>query len=345
MKPTRISEVAALAGVSNATVSRVLNGVTSVDVGLAERVRAAIDELNYRPNPQAQGLVRGSTQSIGVLVPDLANPFFSGVVKSLSTSASKDGYSLLVADSDEDIDSELRQANELLRRSDGLILCSPRMPLEHVEGLLQSGKVIIALNRTFPELPIPTIRSDGHAGMSSLATYLSDLGHEHIAYLEGPEHSASNVERRRALLERNNLKVELVPCGSSMDEGHAAVDRALVNSPSALVAYNDIVAFGVLSRLRELEIALPSQLSVTGFDDIPYARHCAPQLTTVRTPAKQIGERAWERLLHLAAGNDGSADAVLPTELIVRGSTGRPARTLASTVGRERTVDLSDLVT
>jgi DNA-binding LacI/PurR family transcriptional regulator len=330
----RISEVAAHAEVSNATVSRVLNDVPSVDPKLAERVRAAISELNYRPNPQAQGLVRGSTRAIGVLLPDLANPFFHGVVKALSERATSHGYSLMVSDSDEDRDGELRQANELTRRSDGLILCSPRMPSEQVERLLHGGQTMLALNRRFPELPIPSVRCDGHAGMASLARYLADLGHRRVAYLGGPEHSASNAERWLALQERSDLEVELVPCGSSMDDGHAAVDRALSSEPTALIAYNDIVAFGALSRLNELGLRVPDDLSVSGFDDIPYARHCAPQLTTVRTPATAIGHRAWERLLTLLAGEEGTDDIVLPTELIVRSSTGPP---LAVSRGRSRT--------
>lgn len=319
-----IRQVARAAGVSAATVSRVMNGSSTVAPDLVERVRHRAEEMGYRPNAAAQGLARGRTGTFGVLVPDLANPYFHDVLKGIGDEAGADGYRMLVADSDEHPDAEAHLAAELLTRTDGLILCSPRMSRQALAGVLAQDKPVVATNRMLLGTAVPTVLVDSYRGMTALAGHLAQLGHRRLAYLDGPATSWSNQERRRALQQAAafGLEVQVVPCGSTMAEGKAVAASALTRGVTALVAFNDLVAFGALAGLRERGIAVPGDAAISGFDDIPFAAYAAPALTTVRTPKSDLGRRAWRTLQRLLSGDEDLDAEILTPELMIRASTG-----------------------
>lgn len=325
-EPT-IGDVAQAAGVSRATVSRVLNDHPRVDRELAARVRAVADRLGYRPNPLAQSLARGATGTVGVVVPDLTNPFFPQVLKGLAAAADPVGYQVLVADTAEDPEAEVRMVDELVRRVDGLVLCSPRMSGRRLAALAVGRVPAVTVNRPpAPGVEMASACFDVAAGMRAVVELLAGLGHEQICYLAGPATSWSDSERRRVLA-ASRLRVRLVSAGSTSETGSAAIAEALGGSrwrATALVAFNDQVAIGALAALRERGVAVPAQMSVTGFDDVPAAAFLDPPLTTVHHPAIELGEAAWELLAAMMAGRDGPRSAALTPELVVRGSTATP---------------------
>jgi LacI family transcriptional regulator len=318
-----VSTVAVAAGVSIATVSRVMNGSTTVAPDMVQRVRAAAAELGYRPNAAAQGLARGRTGTLGVLLPDLANPYFHDVLKGVTAEAGRSGYRMLVANSEEDPDDELGLSQELLRQTDGLILCSPRMPRRDLLTLADGGRAVVCANRLAAGIGLPAVTIDAYAGMSGLCGHLARLGHRRVVYLRGPEHSWSSQERWRALDQAAAFGIDAVAiaCGATMANGHAAVDAALGHDPTAIIAFNDIVAFGALARLRELRVGVPAQVSIAGFDDIPFAAYAAPAITTVRNPKELLGRRSWLLLARVLAGERGLEPEVLPPQLVARDST------------------------
>ncbi|MFD5703654.1 LacI family DNA-binding transcriptional regulator [Streptomyces lasiicapitis] len=333
-KRVTIGDVARAADASVTTVSRVLNEVTTVDAALAHRVRQAIADLGYRPSAAAQGLARGRSGTLGVLVPDLANPHFSDLVKAFSATVRDSGARVLVMDSDEDPDVERDLAEDLIRYADGLLLCAPRMPRADLAALASRGVPLLVANRRAPGLALHTVGVDFHQGVLAVCGHLAQLGHRRVVYLAGPEGSWANRERLRALAgaEAFGLHVTVLACGSTTDEGYAAAERALEADGTALVAYNDFVALGLLSRLAELGVRVPDDISLTGFDEIDLARFSSPPLTTVAVPRSGLGRAAAVALVRLMDGNtdgdDGLEDAdaeALPVELHVRGSTSAPS--------------------
>ena len=318
-----IRSVADAAGVSIATVSRVMSG-QNVRPELADRVRNAAERLGYHPNPAAQGLVSGVNRTVGVIVPDLANPYFNGVLKALNGNASHAGFRTLVADSDNDENEELEISRNLLRYVDGLVLVSPRMPAESLRVLAKESPNIVLVNRVTVGLGLPTVAVDAFGAMLELCGHLARLGHRKLAYLEGPPAAWQSVERRRAVeqAEAFGLDVAFVPAGPSIEHGRDAVDEALTHQPTALVSFNDLVALGALSRLRELGLRVPEDLSLTGTDDIAFARFSAPSLTTTAAPQQRLGDGAWELLSAVMAGETTEEIPLLKAELVVRDSTG-----------------------
>ena len=327
-KPATISRVAEAAGVSRATVSRVMNGSSTVAPELADRVRAAADALNYQPSMLARNLAVGRTATIALVVPDLANPMFQDVLRSLSHAAATQGHRLLVADSEENAAEERLIALEARRRCDGLVLCAPRMPDEQLLELAPRLGPLVLVNREVPGLAVPSVTVDYAAGMRDLVAHLLGHGHRRIGYLAGPPTSSSNRLRLQALREFAAAgRLELVEreCGATFGDGHAAAGQVVEDGPTAVIGYNDLVAFGALSGLHELGIAVPRQLSVAGFDDIPFARYTTPPLTTAAVPPSELGRQAWQRLWALLTGAEPQPDVRYRPRLVVRGSTGPAA--------------------
>ncbi|MEV0387091.1 LacI family DNA-binding transcriptional regulator [Nonomuraea sp. NPDC050643] len=320
-----ISGVAAAAGVSRATVSRVMNGSTSVHPELAARVRAAAERLDYAPSVAARRLALGRTGTIALVVPDLANPLFQSVLRGLSQAAGKAGRQLLVAESNEDPEEEVVLAIEARRNSDGLVLASPRAPDERLRALSDRLAPFVLVYRQVPGLEAPSLSIDNAAAIGEIVAHLTGSGHRRLAYLAGPPGSAGNAERLAALRAAPGLDLTVLPCGSMFDDGYAAAGAVVRSGASAVVGFNDMVASGVLTGLRELEVEVPGDVSVTGFDDIPFARYTTPPLTTVSIPKSELGAQAWERLWALMNGESGGYNVRFQPRLLVRGSTG-PAR-------------------
>lgn len=321
-----ISNVAAAAGVSKATVSRVMNGLPTVAPDIAHRVRETAQRLGYLPSVTAQNLSRGRTGTVGVLVPDLANPLYTVVLKAIAAAAAEDGYHALVSDSNEVPDQEPQRALELARQCDGLILCGPRMADEALARLLDVGLPTVVVNRLTPLFP--SVWVDCRDAIAELYHHLRALGHRRLAYLAGPESSAAEMDRWSALREvaGRGRTIERVPAGAMMNDGYRTADDALAGGATCLVGYNDLVALGAMTRLHELGLPVPERVSVAGIDDIVFARYTQPALTTVAVPQEQLGHEAWQLLSPHLSGRRGRRRRTLRGRLVTRASTG-PAPT------------------
>lgn len=323
-----ITDVARLAGVSLSTVSRAMNGNPTVDPALAERVQAAAAELGYTANPVARSLVLGRTQTVAVVIPDLENPTFQAILRGLSRAATADGYHVLVADSREDLDEEHALARTTRLRTDGVILCAPRMAEQDLARLLPSLSPAVVINRG-PQEAAPTVGADYGVGMRDIVDHLTSLGHRRLVYLAGATRSVTHRARQEAIaaaISRTaGLEVEEIAAGVDFDSGTAAADRVLASGATAVIAYNDLVAMGLLSALTVRRIDVPGALSITGFDDIPFAAYTSPPLTTAAVPAVEIGAAAWAAMhAQLTGGTPRSTHTMTPT-LIARGSTAPPS--------------------
>ena len=321
-----IADVAARAGVSPATVSRVMNGNPSVDAALAERVRAAAEELNYSASPLARSLVLGKTNTIAVVVPDLANPTFHGVLRGLSRAASHDGYHILIADSAEAIAEERILAVETRRRCDGLVLCAPRMAEADLEQLLEELKPVVLVNREAGSTSTPVIAADYRTGLVELLNLLYGYGHRSLVYLAGAPNSASNARRlegvRAFLDDHPDTAIQVLRCGVNFADGYDAAERVLASAATGVLAFNDLVAMGLMSSLNERGVNVPERISVAGFDDIPFARYLTPPLTTASVPVTELGEQAWHRMWDLLNERAPGHPIIFRPRIENRGSTG-----------------------
>ncbi|GAA5064222.1 hypothetical protein GCM10023259_055410 [Thermocatellispora tengchongensis] len=314
-------------------MSRVMNGTSTVAPELVARVRAAAEALNYEPSPVARSLALGRTSTVSLIVPDLANPMFQDVLRGLSNAAAEEGHRLLVAESNENAGEEAILAVEARRRSDGLVLASPRVPEEELRSLSERLAPLVLLNRELPGSSVPSLSVDYAAGIKEIVAHLVAFGHRHLVYLSGPEASTSNRDRIAALhaaavLGPGFTLTELA-CGATFEDGHQAARAAVATGATAVVAYNDMVAFGAMSGLRELGLDIPGDISITGFDDIPFARYTSPPLTTASIPRNELGRQAWGRLWALMNGGPVAHNVRFQPRLLVRDSTGpvpdRPA--------------------
>ncbi|WP_433721070.1 LacI family DNA-binding transcriptional regulator [Actinoplanes sp. CA-051413] len=320
-----IKDVARAAGVSPSTVCRALSTPELVRAETRERVQRSAAELDYSPNRAARGLITGRTGNLGLIVPDLGNPFFPGVVKGIQARAREADYAVFLADTDEDPAAEAQLVRTLAKQVDGIVLCSPRMSEQELRGVAALTPVVL-LNRRVGRLPAITF--DNVDGMRQAVTHLTALGHRRIAYVAGPRASWSNRERvrglRLAIAAAGAELVEVGPVQPQFDGGVAAADQVLAAGVTAVIAYNDVIALGLLSRLNARGIAVPATISVLGFDDIALSAMVHPSLTTVGLPMKSCGRAGVDLLLGLLQDPDkyGSTRRELGTQLMVRGSTG-----------------------
>lgn len=326
MKAT-IRQVADAAGVAPSTVSRALGGSDLVSPATRQRVEQVAARLGYQPNRVARSLVTGRSGNLGLILPDLANPFFSGVVKGVQARAKVAGELVFVADSDEDPTAEAALIREFARQVDGLLLCSARSSDDLIRELVSDSTVVL-LNRRVGDLPAITF--DNADGMRQAVAHLTALGHRRIGYVDGPAASWSGQQRLNGLhAASREAHVELVEFGNfppRFESGVAAADLVIAARLTAVVAYNDIVALGLLSRFRARGVDVPGNVSVVGCDDIAIARMSSPSLTTVGLPIEQSGRDAVNvllELMHRPAGGEPIHRA-LPVQLMVRDSTGPP---------------------
>lgn len=326
--PITIRDVAHRAQVSVATVSRALSAPHQVNHVTRDRVLAVARELGYRPSPAARSLITGKTGNIGIVVPDLDNPFFTGVLKSVQARARQTGYAVLVGDSDEDPAAEEELVRTMAKQVDGVLLCSSG--IKDAQILALAGDTSLALlNRRIRG--VPAVLMDSAGGMRQVVEHLAALGHRRCAYLNGPRGSWSNRERRRGLRAGAQATevdvVELGPFPPRYEGGTQAADLAIAAEVTAIIAYNDVMALGVLARLRDRGVDVPGQLSVAGFDDLIYAAICAPPLTTVAMPLEAAGRAAVDMLLGQVADEPAAASQLeLPTHLVVRATTSTARR-------------------
>lgn len=318
-----LREVARRAGVSVATASRALNRPELVEEGTRRRVLALADELAYTPNQAARALSTGRSGTLGLVVPDLNNPFYPGIVKGAQARAQETGRAVLIADTDEDPAVEAALVETLARRTDAVVLCSSRMTAEELDRARRLCPVVL-INRRDPN--VASVSFDTTQGVREVAAHLRALGHRRVAYVGGPAHSFSEADRDaciRAELPGHGLEVvHLGHHEPSPEGGRAAADRVLLAGVTAVLAYNDVIALGLIGRLQAYGLRVPADLSVVGWDDIEYAAMLTPQLTTVRIPRDEAGRAAVEYLDASLAGRPASVPE-LGTHLVFRQTTGR----------------------
>ena len=317
--------------VSVSTVSRALAKPNEVAPETLARVLETASGMGYRPNLAARGLVTGHTGTIGLIVPDLENPFFASVTKGVQSRARSAGYAVIIADSDEDASQEADLVRDMCRQVDGIVLCSPRAPDAVIEELARECTVVL-VNRRCGD--IPAVLIDNLDGVRQAMVHLRALGHRTIAYVGGPSTSWSNKARLSAAREvaAEHADTELIDLGSFkpyVSGGIAAADLVIASGATAVLAYNDLVAFGLLERLRQRGFRVPKDISVVGVDNIPMSALTSPSLTSVGIPLVNCGRAGVDMLLSLVRGS-----SALPThhhdlsfQLVVRESSGpREAR-------------------
>ena len=331
----RLKDVAEAAGVHVSTASRALNERTAalLNPRTLERVREAADGLGYRVNGMARALKTQRSLSIGMVIPDITNPFFPPAVRGAEDVLDEAGYSLLLSSTDNDPGKASRQVAAMLEgQVDGLLLAMARREDPLVNELRAGGTPLVLVNRTIDRGGVSAVVPDDFHGALEAVEHLYGLGHRRLAFVGGPV-STSNGARRRASFEQTVQRLGLpdtteleVP---AFDEaaGYAAAQSLLAERPeiTGVVAGNDLLAIGVIAAAAELGRRCPDDLSVVGFNDMLLAGRLQPPLTTIRIPQYDVGMRAAELLLALVHDPRRSPETVLISgELIVRGSTAPP---------------------
>ncbi len=336
-----ITDVAKLAGVSTATVSRVVSDAPyAVSAATRARVLDAARELDYVPNALARGLLKSYIPVVGVIVHDITDPYFSEVVRGVEDAASRGGFLVITCSSDRDPEREhsyvrlLRSMRVATLIFAGSGLDDPVLNSEmrrHAAAMRAYGAAIVHLSpHAFGEAEVGV---DNVAGIASVVAALADLGHRRIAFLAGP--TSLFVARQRLAGYRRGLDEAALPFDERLvvstdfnqEGGALGIDRLYAGEEpfTAVCTANDLLALGAMQRLAELGIDVPGRVSVAGFDDIQTAAITAPRLSTVRLPLHEIGRRGFEYAAQVLAGGRPTRD-VLPTELVLRGSTGPAAR-------------------
>lgn len=315
-----IREVAAAAEVSIATVSRALSNPDLVAPHTRDRVLGVTRELGYRSRSTARPQ---SPVTLGLVVPDIENPFFGQVAKGVQARARAAGCLVVVCDVEEDPVIERAVLEQVADGVDGLILCSPRGTDGDVRRSVGDLPTVVA-NRRIDGFP--AVLADEAHGMRSVMRHLVALGHRRIAYAGGPQISWSNGRRSEAVHTISAEEaVEVVDLGSFapyLRGGLGAADQAIAADVTAVVCFNDLLALGVLDRLIQRGVRVPEEMSVSGIDNVDASTYVRPQLTTVDSARLRMGRTSVDLLLDILRGDEPASPQLLPTELIVRDSTG-----------------------
>lgn len=327
-----IRDVAEAAGVSVGTVSHVLSGARRVRPATRDRVDQAIAELDFHPNRVARWLTRSRTSTIGMVIPDVANPFFAELIRGASDALEASDYVVVFGNSDNMVTKERRYLKEFSeRRVDGMIIApAANDDAEQIRRLAEQLHVVL-VDRVTPGWLGDVVVGDDQAGMRLAVDYLLGQGHQRMALINGePELSTARQRRlgfETALRGRDLLPVAVSGGSFSIESGREQAIAILAGEarPTAICAANDLLALGALQAARELDIAVPGQLSVMGYDDIAYAKLASPRLTSVAQPGYAIGAAA-ARLLVERLRDPGGArqEVVIRPSLALRDSTAAP---------------------
>jgi LacI family transcriptional regulator, repressor for deo operon, udp, cdd, tsx, nupC, and nupG len=331
-----IYAVAKRAGVSTATVSRVLSRPEVVAPGTRRKVMRAVELLGYVPNSAAKNLRTLRSGKLLVTVPDISNPFFSLILQGIEDTALREGYSVLFGDTQHDVKREERYAQMLKRKeADGLIFLGHRLPRE-VAALVRtmSPRCAPVVNgcEFSPTLGVPSVHIDNAKAAYEAMDHLYRLGHSRIGVVTGPLMSPLSRDRLRGVKARaRRQKTErtctVIQGDFSIESGAVAAERLLghADPPTAIFCFNDEMAMGVIQTAKRRGLRIPDDISVIGFDDIRFARFIDPPLTTIAQPMRAIGEGTVRLLLEILGGRSSPPESVtLPHTLIIRSSTAPP---------------------
>lgn len=339
-KVTNIRDIAKLAGVSVATVSRALTKPEVVRPATIEKVKRTIAALDYSPNAVASSLRRQRSDNIIVVVPNIHNPFYSGIVQGIENIAHDNGYKILLGET-QDNQERLDRYTAMIasRGADGLILLGSLLPTvvrESIGGGKESPVPLVLACERFDGLLSPSVEIDNVAASRLATEHLLGQGHQRIGTISGPAANTLSVDRLqgyRAALRKSQIRFDrqlVVEGDFSIRSGYQAMLQllALNPPPSAVVCANDEMAIGAQKAARELGLDMPEDLAVVGFDDIRFAQYAVPPLTTIAQPTIEIGETAMRLMIRVLTSSVAPGErVVLPHELIVRESTGRRSST------------------
>ncbi|ASK66358.1 LacI family transcriptional regulator [Brachybacterium avium] len=318
-----LKDVAAHAGVSVATASRAFQRPEMVGRDALARVRDATEVLGYTPNRTARALVTGRAGVYGVIVPDLENPFFPAVLKGAQARAHELGAQLLITDAGESPEGELPLVRTLAPQVDGILLCSSRMDEESLHEAAALTRLSL-VNRVSPRLP--GVFADPEPGIPAAVQHLRRMGHRRIGYVGGPLRSRSDQVRREAIARICAAAgLDWIEIGSfppTADGGRRGAEALLRTDATAVLVYNDLMALALMERLHGWGVRVPEQISLVGWDDIPFSSMVTPGLATVRVPRYDMGATAID-LLHGADEAGRPARVGLPTQFVPRGSIAR----------------------
>ncbi len=324
-KSPTIYDVARAAGVAPSTVSRAFSRPGRLNATTVERVRAVAADLGYRASPVASMESRGRSRMIALIVPDITNPFYFEIIRGAESAASEQGYTLVLADTQESQRLEQEALGRAMPSVDGLLLTSTRMSDASIITAAKE-KPLVVLNRSVAE--VPSVVTDNTAGARRAVEHLWGFGHGAITYVAGPEASWADGMRWRSLREAGSdhgMRVRrLGPFAPTIEGGLYAAQVLADNPTSSVVCYNDQVAIGLIRGLRQLGVRVPDDVSVVGFDNTLIADLVTPGLTTVAAPLGALGATGVQSLLAYIGGapNRSTGAVVLPSLLVVRESTG-----------------------
>ena len=334
--PNRITmaDVAREAGVSLMTVSRALNNKDGISVETRQQIMEIIEKLGYRPSSIARSLVTQRTGTIGLVVPDVSNPYFSGIAHGVAEVANTKGLSVLLCDTEEEVEQELNFITVLEEKQvDGILIAAPRQQTGNIVPLLARHRNVVVINRRFDDAPSFSasgyVINDDYAGGRLATRHLLENGHRTVGFLAGPSTSYGSRRRQqgyRAVLEESGIRYNqnyVRYCPPTVHGGCEAALQMLAEHPevSALFCFNDMVAIGALQAGAQMGRRIPEELAIVGYDDIPMASWVNPSLTTCQVPFEEMGRLATRLLIsQINHCLDDCQNTVLMPALIVRAS-------------------------
>jgi len=316
-----IIDLAARLSLSVTTVSRVLNGKSEayrISTATREKVLAAASAYNYHPNRIARGLRLDKTETIGLIIPDISNPFFASIAKIIEVEARSKGYSIILCDSLDDVNTEEELLNLLSgRKVDGIIIAPAGNRSSHIEEIQLKGIAVVVIDRYFPETKLPFVITDNYMGALLAMEHLIEMGHYRIACIQGINGISANNDRvmgyRDALLKNGISKHDALILGYDFGEENGYIQTqkllALPDRPTAIFALSNLISLGTLRALKEAGLTVPDDISIVSFDEQPYSAFLACPMTTVEQPREEIGKLAFDSLLNII-------DKVLSTKAI-----------------------------
>lgn len=327
----RIKDIAGMCGVSTATVSHVINNTRFVSDAIRERVLEAIRKTNYTPNPHARSLASGRSNTLGLIISDISNPFFPELVKSIETFAAERGFDVILANTNYDPNRTANCVRRMIERQVmGVAVMTTEMEFSLIQELTRKRVAVVFLDLGPVRERMSNINVDYESGIEEAVRHLADLGHHRIAFISGPSSFKSAQVRRDAFLgcmgrlEGSRRQPLIVEGSFSIESGRRAAAEILQRRelPTAILAANDLMAIGCLSELRAAGMSIPADISLIGFDDIAFAALADPPLTTIVLPRGELGQRAVEALLHtIRSDNNEGIELKVRTHLVVRQST------------------------
>ena len=329
-----MKDVAQLAGVSTATVSRALMNPEKVSSATRKRVEDAVLEAGYSPNSLARNLRRNESKTIIAIIPDICDPYYTEIIRGIEDAAMEHGYIVLLGDSGQQKRYENSLVNMVFaKQADGMLLLGTDLPFDVSKPEQKNLPPMVMACEFAPELELPTVHIDNLTSAFEVVNYLTQLGHKRIAQISGPETATLCKFRQQGYQQAlRRAGIAMNPTYSSFGEftfaGGAKSVRQLLSlpePPTAIFCHNDVMAIGAIQEAKRLGLRVPQDLSVVGFDDIQFAQYCDPPLTTISQPRYEIGRQAMLMMLEILRGHDVRAGSrLLETQLVVRQSAAPP---------------------